>query len=272
MFQKVPPEQEVPCPDRLSRHRKIVQQWVPPAPLILLAVVLCVAGFIGITFLQPAWSEHHRVRTYRPVPAILLSSWQERGVRKVIYRYAVDGRPYTAETIFPLERVRADGNVGPVGMINRYYTRPDGRLEARATMLDSLIRDVDGYRVGQQIIAYYDPTGPHWAFLIPACFFHPFAWIFPLGLTVVTAVIGYSVCHSRVPGGARGRRLAQVAVAIVWLLIGAAVYRECFPPDETLSSHWGPIFLLLAGYQAIGLAILGIALSRMAGARRSSRP
>ncbi len=237
--------------------------------LILFTVVPLV--FMGVgTYM--ARSQHHKITTYHPVQAAVLSTRVEvhtsrdsegrtsRSYKPVIeYRYEVNGQSYTSDEVTPLDE--SAGSKWAHEIINRY-------------------------KAGQTYEAYYNPDHPSEAFLVRQYSFFPYMFIlFPM-LFLATGsgiMIGMGASQRRPPepvarpGGRfeikptsriADRRRAALIAAVAWHGVGVLACGHYFAAAEP---PYGALPIIIAViYEAIGCVPLALACHYYVLGRRMS--
>jgi len=230
------------------------------------------AIFIGLFTIVPlvflgfggymAWSQHHKITTYQPVPATVLSAdvktirtRDSRGRTStsykpvVKYRYQVDGRTHTCDAVTPIEES---------GM----HSWAHGIVEQ--------------YPAGQETEAYYNPADPSEAFLVKQYSFFPYVFLLcPMPFWAIAIGVGVGTGMGRrgrsgvwpVSGGwyqlrpttrLASRRSGALIVSLGWHIAGVLAWGHFFRVAEPPYGLFATITTVV--YETIGLVPVGIFL------------
>ncbi len=200
------------------------------------------------------WNQHHKITTYRPVAAEVLSKDIEvhrsrnsdgrtsTSYKPIVeYRYQVDGTTHECDVVTPLDESATQG-------------------WARET--------INRYQVGQQTEAYYNPDDPDEAFLIKQYSFFPYIFLLsPMVFLSIGIGAGVGVGIWRKKGDPwpvagdwfelqpttriRDRRSGVLMVATLWYVVGVLVCGHYFRAAE-------PPYGLFALIPTIVYALLGL--------------
>ncbi len=206
-----------------------------------------------------AWSQHHKITTFVPVTATVLSKEVERHTSRdsdgrtstsyepvVKYRYQVDGQTYTCDVVTPLDDSGS----------SRWAHELIGR-----------------YQVNEETEAYHNPKEPHEAFLAKQYSFFPYIFVlFPMLFLAVGAGVAVGTGMGRrrsEPWPVSGdwyeldpttriahRRQAALIVACIWHVVGILTWGHYFRVAEPPYGLDAGIFTLI--YELIGLAPVGM--------------
>jgi len=251
------------------------------------AALGCLAALVAGAYLIAL--QHHRVTSYRPVPALVLAaSIQSRVVKSeeggdrtfyrpaVWYEYEVDGRTFSSGTVFPLPYSLVDAGESfqtAKEMFGRMYLaagedpagdeqgRPVDRAPAKPGQpvpagVYHLARPAAGKAYTAE--AYYNPANPAEAFLV-----RRYSW-YPYGLFLLPAAILFIaafVVASRWQLVAKHRSGARWSVVALWHAIGALLVGHYVLVVISAPGSLGTQLLsLTAAYEFLGLVPLGVAL------------
>lgn len=210
-----------------------------------MAVVILSAGLLIALGVKGAWRQQQRLSSYRPVPAVVnknaVQSSKFGGVEPdVLFAYSVGGKPYESSQVAPL------------------------RIHGSRDWAEKLTRRVQA----EGGTAYYNPSDPSEAYLLPIGRFRPYGLIL-LGLTVLGLGLlairtGGAFAHEPVsltdgpydwfdltPGGSLAdRALGWSATTLLWYLLGGLTlchYYLTTPPAYELKSIVSAILFAAAG-------------------------
>lgn len=197
--------------------------------------IAIIGGIAGVAFsIYLTWSQHHKITTFRPVEATVVGTriQKHRGVGKysrgtsyepvVQYRFVVEGRSYTSESVSTGEFR------GPREFAERF---------------------VGQYPVGKVVEAYYNPKNPSDALLFNEYTFSPYGMILISTMLLAVFVGIFSVTKLRAPGDlipagpgwyeikpkitAKANIWIAVVVSLLWFSIGIAALGHYFRVAET---------------------------------------
>jgi len=233
--------------------------------------------------------QHHRVTSYRPVPALVLAARiQSRVVKSeeggdrtfyrpaVWYEYEVDGRTFSSGTVFPLPYMLVDAGESlntAREMFGKIYLAvgEEPAVDDRAPPLDRTAAKPGQpvpagiYHLSQpaagkaySAVAYHNPANPAEAFLV-----RRYSW-YPYGLFLLPAAIFFIaafVVASRWRLVAKHRTGARWSVVALWHAIGALLVGHFVLVVISAPGSLGTQLLsLTAAYEFLGLVPLGVAL------------
>jgi len=205
-----------------------------------------------------AWDQHHKITTFQPVPAVVLSkevhisrSTNSKGrthtsYKPVVrYRYEVQGRTYVGEKITPMNESRSSRWAHAV--INRYA-------------------------INQKVEAYCNPADPSEAFLEKRHSFFPYLFLlFPAVFLSIAVGVGvgtgtwrrtmevwpaFGGWYELQPETRIGdRRTAALGVAVGWHLFGVLAWGHYFQVAERPYDLMASITTVV--YELLGMVPVG---------------
>ena len=244
-------------------------------PWMLAPFVLgCLAPIVAGSCL--AWLQHHKLTTYEPAPATIMSARVERGtvgvsnIRHrvhVTYEYHVAERRYTSSQAFPLpyfiSAPARSGENASRGAARHVLETVCGKLPAEVSEVNE--------RVPAATPAYHDPTNPSDAFLVRRCSRVPFP-LFLLPLLPILALRFWSVTTaSRLEDNARER--ARRRTLLFWHCAGAAALGCYLLTDASLyragDKTW--VVATICVFEALGLIPAAMLLPSLFSEDRAAR-